>query len=77
MLTFRKHTCYNKGNLIRELVHMKAIDKSLACINLNAVERRLKDLISIVENGGTISTDLTLQYMLEDVLKVKRVLEEE
>jgi len=56
---------------------MKAIDKSLACINLNAVERRLKDLISIVENGGTISTDLTLQYMLEDVLKVKTILEEE
>jgi len=56
---------------------MKAIDKSLACINLNAVERRLKDLISIVENGGTISADLTLQYMLEDVLKVKTILEEE
>lgn len=56
---------------------MKAIDKSLACVNLNAVERRLKDLISIIENGGSISTDLTLQYMLEDVLKVKRVLEEE
>ncbi|AEW47318.1 hypothetical protein BCB4_0086 [Bacillus phage B4] len=56
---------------------MKAIDKSLACINLNIVERRLKDLISIIENGGTISTEVTLQYMLEDVLKVKRVLEEE
>jgi len=56
---------------------MKAIDKSLACINLNAVERRLKDLISIVENGGAISTDITLQYMLEDVLKVKTILEEE
>ncbi|AIF72138.1 hypothetical protein LD11_gp262 [Bacillus phage Riley] len=56
---------------------MNAIDKALANIELNAVERRLKDLISIIENGGSISTDLTLQYMLEDVLKVKRIIEEE